>query len=382
MSVKLRGITWDHSRGYISVAATAQRYTELHPNVEITWEKRSLQAFADQPVDELAAQYDLLVIDHPWAGFAAAQGDVLVPLDKHLPKAYLDDQVKNSVGKSHMSYNFDGYQTALALDAAAPIATYRADLFAQEGRPLPQTWEDLLALAKEGKVAFAGIPIDTLMQFYMLAYTQGEEPFMNAEQVVSKEMGLHVLEQLKELTLACAPEMFDWNPIKVYDAMSNRDDLYYCPFAYGYSNYSRSGYAKHTLLSTDLVTIGDHGHLASTLGGAGLAISTQCENLKEAVDYAMYTVSPTIQKTIFVENGGQPGHRVAWLDEEVNRRTNGFFKNTLPALDRAYLRPRYNGYFHFQDHAGDVIRDYFRHGGNPEEVLATMNRLYRESKEI
>src|SRR5690625_3895010 len=196
MSVKLRGITWDHSRGYISVAATAQRYTELHPNVEITWEKRSLQAFADQPVDELAAQYDLLVIDHPWAGFAAAQGDVLVPLDKHLPKAYLDDQVKNSVGKSHMSYNFDGYQTALALDAAAPIATYRADLFAQEGRPLPQTWEDLLALAKEGKVAFAGIPIDTLMQFYMLAYTQGEEPFMNAEQVVSKEMGLHVLEQL------------------------------------------------------------------------------------------------------------------------------------------------------------------------------------------
>jgi hypothetical protein len=29
-----------------------------------------------------------------------------------------------------------------------------------------------------------------------------------------------------------------------------------------------------------------------------------------------------------------------------------------PAMDRAYLRPRYNGYLHLQDHGGPVVHDY------------------------
>jgi len=44
---ELRGITWDHTRGFLPMVATAQRFSELHPDVRITWEKRSLQHFAD-----------------------------------------------------------------------------------------------------------------------------------------------------------------------------------------------------------------------------------------------------------------------------------------------------------------------------------------------
>ncbi len=96
--VHLKGITWDHSRGFTSIVAVSQRFHELNPNVEITWEKRSLQAFADEPISELAKRYDLLIIDHPWAGFAARTG-VIVPLDKYLPANYLNDQAENTVGK-------------------------------------------------------------------------------------------------------------------------------------------------------------------------------------------------------------------------------------------------------------------------------------------
>ena len=67
----LRGITWNHSRGFVSVVATAQRFCEIRPEVDIIWEKRSLQEFADAPIQGLAEDYDLLVIDHPWAGYAA-----------------------------------------------------------------------------------------------------------------------------------------------------------------------------------------------------------------------------------------------------------------------------------------------------------------------
>src|SRR5690242_1692651 len=113
LGVKLSGITWNHSRGYLPMVATAQRFSETHPGVEITWEKRSLQEFADAPIQNLVDKYDLLVIDHPWAGYAASSG-VLIPLEQYLPAQYLEDQAANSVGHSHGSYFFGGSQFALA----------------------------------------------------------------------------------------------------------------------------------------------------------------------------------------------------------------------------------------------------------------------------
>ncbi|MFD0677643.1 MULTISPECIES: extracellular solute-binding protein [unclassified Paenibacillus] len=379
MAIQLKGITWNHSRGFLPMVATSQRFSEMNADVEISWEKRSLQEFADEPIQHLAEKYDLLVIDHPWAGFAADK-QILVPLEQHLPAGYLEDQAANSVGKSHESYNFDGYQSALAIDAATPVASFRPDLLERYEEAVPQTWDELLRLAKRGLVIFPGIPIDSLMNFYMLCNSQGEDPCQQEDIVVSREMGLLALEQLRELAGYCTKEMFDWNPIKVYEAMTSRNDLAYCPFAYGYSNYSRPGYAKSLLIFDDMVRIGSHDKLRTTLGGTGLAISVRCQHIDAALQYAMYAASAVCQKTLYTEAGGQPGHRGAWEDGELNRRNGAYFKNTLPALDRAYMRPRYSGYLNFQDHAGDFVRDYMMHGGNADKVLEQMNRLYGESK--
>src|SRR5690606_5728805 len=102
---------------------------------------------------------------------------------------------------------------------------------------------------------------------------------------------------------------------------------------YGYSNYSRRGYGANLIRFADLVKIGEHGRLKSTIGGTGLAVSTKCQNIDIAVKYAEFTASPECQKTIFTENGGQPGHRSAWDDEELNRRYHNYFLTTLPTLD-------------------------------------------------
>src|SRR6185437_2561050 len=73
----LKGITWGHSRGFTPLVAAAQRFNEKHPDVSIVWEKRTLQQFADYPIERLIREYDLLIIDHPWVGTAAAQNCVL-----------------------------------------------------------------------------------------------------------------------------------------------------------------------------------------------------------------------------------------------------------------------------------------------------------------
>src|ERR1017187_9253344 len=62
--IELRGITWDHTRGYLPMVATAQRFSELNPRIGISWEKRALQRFADWQIEQLADHFDLLVIDH------------------------------------------------------------------------------------------------------------------------------------------------------------------------------------------------------------------------------------------------------------------------------------------------------------------------------
>jgi multiple sugar transport system substrate-binding protein len=379
--INLKGITWNHSRGFVPMVATAQRFSELNPQVEITWEKRSLQQFADFSIQELAARFDLLVIDHPWAGFAAKTQSIL-PLDKYLSKAYLDDQRDQTVGHSFESYAYDGHQWALPIDAATPVASSRPDLLEKNGFWLPATFEDLLQLANKGLVAFAGIPIDVLMNFYTFCCSLGEDPCQLEDLIISRDTGVKALQLYRELASKIHPDNFKRNPIQVYETMTLSDEIAYCPFAYGYSNYSRTGYAGKLLHFHDMITLNGENNLRSTLGGTGLAVSAASAHKEMAVKYAEYVASPGCQQTVFFENGGQPGHLSAWKDAEVNRKSSDFFANTLPALQRAFLRPRYHGHMFFQDHAGDIVRDYLMNGGNELKVLEKMNNLYVESRSL
>lgn len=374
--IKLKGITWDHNRGFTSIVAASQRFHELNPNIEISWEKRSLQAFADEPIGELAKRYDLLIIDHPWTGFAARTG-VIIPLDNYLPVDFMSDLANNSVGKSHESYAYNNHQWALAIDAATPVAASRPDLL-----PVPpKNWAELVELAKDGKVAIPGIPQDTLMSFYMVCCNLGEEVCSTKEHVISNEIGIKGLELLRELGQYIDRECYNMNPIKVYEAMTLGDKYSYSPFAYGYTNYSRHGYARKLLKFHDMVELNGIG-LISTLGGTGLAISDNSQYKEWAVKFVEYAASEAIQKTIFFDNGGQPGHRKAWEDKHTNFNSLDFFKDTLPALDRAFMRPRYHGHMFFQDNAGEPIRQFMMNGGDPNKVLQNLNDLYLKSLNI
>jgi len=374
----LTGITWNHTRGYLPLVAASQRFADQDPGIEIVWHKRSLQEFADAPIERLAESFDLLVIDHPFVGYAARH-PTLLPLDGHLPADYLADQSTNSVGRSFESYQFGGHLWALAIDAATPVSAHRPDLLERHGVSLPETWAELLALARRGFVALPAIPVDALMAFYMLCLALGEEPFAGGDEVASHSTAVAAIEALRELVACCEPACLDRNPIRTYEAMIARDNLVYCPFAYGYSTYAQPTYAKPPLKFGGLVALDDR-RLRSTLGGTGLAISRRCRDLDLAVAYAQFVAGPDCQRGLYSRAGGQPGYRGAWLDPEVNVDAGDFYRDTLPTLDEAYLRPRYDGYIPFQDRAGEMVHTYLRDGGDPRRTLADMNRRYRASR--
>jgi multiple sugar transport system substrate-binding protein len=372
----LRGVSWDHVRGLGGLEATAAAWAAARPGVRVRWSPRSLQAFADQPVDELARRFDLIYLDHPAVGEAVARA-CLVPLDEHLDPAVLADQEEASVGASAASYTWDGHRWALATDAAAQVAAYRPDLLAEAGLAVPRSWPEALdaaaGLRRAGRwAALPAIPVDAICAFLAVCAALGEAPFRAPGRVVSRPTGRAALALLAAFVERCHPASLDWNPPTMLEHMSAGDEVAYCPLAFGYANYARPGFRDHLVLAAP-PPAGDDGVPRGTLGGAGLAVSAHSPAVAEAVGYAAFVADPETQRTLYFQAGGQPGHRSAWTDPAVNDAANGFFRATLEALDAALLRPRHDGFLAFQEAAGELVHAHLRRGGDPDRVLEAMD---------
>lgn len=380
MGIALKGITWAHSRGYTPLVAASHRYQELNPQVDITWHKRSLQQFADYPLEKLVHDYDLLIIDYPWTGCAASFNHI-VPVSDYLSAAYMDNQQANTVGHSFESYSYLNKQWALPIDAATPVASYRKDLLDFNNIDVPTTWEQVLSLAQKGKVAMPAIPIDILMNFYTFCIALGEPPFTHEHEVVSQATAAQAMEIMRDLYGRLPAIMFTYNPIQVAECMTQSNEYWYCPFAYGYTNYARTGYAPVVLQYDDVVTYNGQ-KFSTTIGGTGIAVSAHSKYIPQSMEFLSYVCAGSTQCTLYVQHGGQPGHGAAWNNDGANELTHNFFKNCLPAMQRGYLRPRYNGYLHFQDRAGTPLQQYMMGRLTANDALAEMNIYYRQSKKI
>lgn len=374
--IVLKGIAWNHTRGFVPMVATAQRYEELQPDVTIVWEKRSLQAFADAPLEALAAAYDLIVMDHPHTALAATAG-LLLPFEDWVPASFLADQADNTVGRSNESYCYDHRQWTLATDAATPISTCRPDLMRKYGIDQPRTWPEVLELANAGFVTVAGFPVDVLMHSYTFCQALGAQPFTIPGQLAPDEVLAAALEQLRLLLSRCDPRCLGRNPIRTAEWMSQVPDdprACYCPFAYGYSNYSRPGFSRHVLKAGGLVEL-DGRRLCSTLGGAGLAVSNRTAHPRACMDYATFCAAADVQRGVYFQSGGQPGHRQAWLDPQVNAASSDFFRDTLATLDEALLRPQNPGYMRFQDVATSIAHEAAAGRRACTEAARSINQL-------
>jgi multiple sugar transport system substrate-binding protein len=276
-----------------------------------------------------------------------------------------------------VSYWFDDHLWALPIDAASQVAGYRADLLQANGFKVPQTWEDVLDLAKfrRGFVTPALSPLDSLMCFFTMCANLGEPPFKQDDKVVSREIGEQVLERLRVLAEHAADGALSANPIAIWERMSSSDDIAYCPLAFGYSNYARNGY-RSKLISFALIPSSGHGPVGATLGGAGLAISQNCKHQDVALEYALWVAGKNCQRTVYVDSGGQPASKTAWLDRHANEVTNGYFAATLPVLENAWLRPRFAGFEDFQVEALRAVSQFLKIEKSCRETLARLDELY------
>ena len=369
----LKGIAWDHPRGFDPMVATAKEFANRYPEVEIVWDKRPLQAFADRPIENMAFEYDLMVIDHPHVG-EASRKNLLLELDSFNEfKDKIDILSKNSVGLSYQSYHFNNHQYALAIDAAAPVAAYKIGALDE----LPFTFEQVLSLAEKSLVIWPAKPVDAISCFNTIAANIGHAINSTEHEFIDRGIGITILKMMKKLSSLVPKDCLEMNPINALDYMSSNNDKVYCPLLYGYSNYSRKNFRDGLIKFTNIPSFDENINncKGAQIGGTGLAISKETKNIEIALDYVFWVASEECQKTLYYYSGGQPGHIKAWKDKNINNDCNNFFINTLKTLENAWLRPRFDGYMYFQDIAGTIIHDYLK---NDKQADITIDKIIME----
>lgn len=362
-------MTWSHPRGYDPMVATAAAWRE-RTGVEIVWQKRSLQDFESFPVENLARQYDFIVIDHPHVGQITAQ-HCLVPFTRAADLAAL---AAGSVGQSFESYRWEGQQWALPIDAAAQIMAYRPDLIDE----VPRKWEEVVALAMRGLVILPMLPPHNLMCLFTLAAnlgapcaTQRDTPFL------APDAGREVIEPLLEITALIDLADFAMDPIAASEAMARENAaVALMPLGYGYVSYARPGFRAHALTFADVPL---SAHRGSALGGTGIAVSAFSAHAEAATDYAYWVASAEVQRGVYASAGGQPGHATAWEDSAVNADAGNFYRDTRATLEASYVRPRHAGYMAFQQAAALRLNAGLLARETPATIIAALNTLFERS---
>ena len=375
----LRGIAWDHPRALNPLVAISSRWA-AKSGVEAHWDARSLKAFEDQPLEELAGKYDLVLMDYPFTGAAAASGMIL-PVDEWADVEYMEDQRRNTVGPSFRSYTWEGRQWALAIDAACQVSAHRPDLIAELGEPLPDTWKEVSALAAKLKKSPSrvGVPLNpnhAYCTFLSLGLAIAGDEFWPFGECADVEVGRETLARLRSLARDLHPASRLEDPIAMSDRMSTTAEIAFVPLMFGYCSYARAGF-RALRLQFGNAPRGESGRRGSVLGGAGIAVSSRSARPRQAADLACAIGAADAQSGIYAQAGGQPGHAKAWESESVNALTGGFFLATRATMEEAFVRPRVQGHRAFQQLAGELIhRCIWDNDLTPRSCMENYCRLF------
>ena len=389
MTIRLKGLTWDHPRGYLVLDALSGT---LEPDVSVRWQRQPLEGFESRPLRSLADDFDLLVVDHPGLGEAVRDG-ALLPLDEVFSGPELAGWQTASVGASYGSYVLGGRPWALPLDAAAQVAVARPDLMDVR----PASWAQACQAARDHRTALCLGGPHALLMFSAICVAAGTPPAGtgtpgtgpngtapagagpagDGAAFVTEAAGMAALGVMADLLAHADRELSQRNPIGVLDAMAAGGGPAYCPLVYGYVTYQRplAGEPGSFRLAAFDAPAGPGG-IGSVLGGTGLAITPSAVEPGAAAAVIRSLLSGEVQVGLYAELGGQSAARRAWEHPGADAAGGGFYRATRATVEHAWVRPRFAGYPEFQTAASAVLREGLLDGKPHARLVRRVNELF------
>lgn len=372
MADALRGLGWDHPRCTRPLRAVSTAYALEHPEVTIDWEVRSLAAFNDQPLAELARDYDLLTVDHPFVGTVARDG-TLLPLEELMGAERVARLRLDDAGGSQRSYEWAGRHWALAIDAACHVSAVRPDLLRAAGEVRPRSWADLASLAARHphRVLWPLYPTDAICSLLTLHASHGYaiatlDDLHAAEVEAALDVLLTVLPHLH-------PDSLSSNPPRALDLASSTDEVWCIPLTFGYGLYAQADGGHRAIRFGPAPTASTS---TGVLGGAGLGVSARSSNRAACAAFLTW-LGDRRQHDAIVEHGGQPGRRSAWERRSGREPPGGFFRDTLTSLDAAATRPRDPWWPRFQEEGGEVLHAALASRAAPAQIAGKLAELLK-----
>lgn len=361
----LHGMTWDHPRAHQPLEA----FAAAHPEVgQVRWARQSLADFEARPLVELAADHDLLVIDHPGLGSALVD-DVLLPLDDVFTPAELRSWATASVGRTWESYHLDGHQWALPIDAATQVTVSSPDV----AQSLPRTWHEVPDFARDHRTALGLAGPHALLT--LLAMCADDD--LVGDDLLTPDVAVPALELLQRTwAVSRARELPYLDPIEIHRAVAD-SRIDYCPLTYGYASYAVPAPGCRPV-AWGAAPAHAAARPGSVLGGTGLAVTRRAAASLDAVrSWVQAFLETDVQASLVPAHGGQPAHRGAWDSAAVDAAWGGYYSTTRGSVDTAWIRPRVTGWPAFQDWASTVVRHAVTNGAPAPAAVAEVNDGHR-----
>ncbi len=352
-------LAWDHPRATAPLAACSDAWEQLTGD-RLTIRTRSLQSFGD---DVPAADGDdLVLIDHPHVGRAAADATIL-PLDDLLSGSELAKLAADSAGASHASYEHDGHHWAVAIDASCQALAMATG--AREDLPAPRTWDEViaLALAHPRRVALPLTPAHAISALLSLLATR--EQFASGPGLAGAEALVWATGTLATLAATGPEEAFAWEPP---DALARLEsgELSCVPIVYAYAGYDVVWHAAPARVPG--------GAPGSILGGVGAAVLSGSSDPSAAARLAAWLGCTEIQLRLVRPSGGQPATLTGWAADGADP----MFSAVLPTLVASRVRPRDAWWPTFQRASGELLAQALQGDCDPTALADQLTELFHD----
>ena len=234
--------------------------------------------------------------------------------------------------------------------------------------------------AKSKWIATTAFPTDAISTVISIAANLGYAIVDETTVFLPEAIGREVIGRFHSLVDVAHPRSTEMNPIQCYDAMVTQDDIVYCAYGYGYTNYAREN-PRPRLAFTNAPAHANRGPSGTQLGGTGVAVSARSRNRDMALAYARWLTGADHQKGDYVRHGGQPGSRAAWIEPANDALCGGFFSGTLETLRTAHVRPRFDGWIPLFEHAGERITACLRGEIADRDLLTWVNDSFARAQD-
>jgi len=294
--------------------------------------RRPLTAFNDQPVAELAATHDLMIVDYPHM-LQAAAARAIIPVHDLVDAGQLSRFEARALGAAQRSFAPDGLALGLACDAACHLSAWRPSRDGDRDGEPPMDWEGVLALQERrpGSVALALWPTDAISCLLSLLAAGGAGPTVEGPFTTDRGAAREALSLLARLAAGAPDCCWDSTPPDLFRHALPHPEITCIPLTFGYPDRAAADQGGWRFGAPPQPC-------GSLLGGAGLAVSAAAADAAAAAAFASWYCSEAVQRRV-ARTGGIPVDRAAWRDEEANRASCGFFERCRGIQAEAWVRP-------------------------------------------